>query len=318
MTQPAICLVTGCAGFVGSHLCDALLEAGHRVIGVDDLSLGLEDNLAGCVSSDAFTMIRCDISEPDWFDSMVDQVGAPTHIFHLAAMSGVEMVANEPDRAWKINLDATLRLHEKAQELGAVFVFAGSAAEYGNATPPLDESAANDETEHISIYGRSKYLGSKAIADSGHGCSLRFFNIFGPRQNPASPYTGVISAFMFKALSGSPLTIHGKGNQTRDFLYIADSIKAYMLAAGLVSGSMPLTGVYNVGTGRATSILDIAEAISKLVGDTGITHQPTREGDILHSRADVSAITRAGFKAEISLEDGLEATIAWQREQAKA
>lgn len=307
------CLVTGCAGFVGSHLCEALLEQGHRVIGVDDFSLGLESNLETCSGNDHFILHTTDITQPGWLDAIVGNTEKITHIFHLAALSGIEMVADNPDYAWELNHTTTLSLHRRAQEMKAVFVFAGSAAEYGDALPPVQETDANDGTKHASLYGRSKYLSSKHILESGYGCSLRFFNIYGPRQNPASPYTGVISAFINKSLSGLSLPINGTGDQTRDFIYISDSIRAYLLAAGLLPGSSPLQGIYNVGTGEPVSILNLAHIIQELVADTNVIFQPSREGDILHSWANVNAIANAGFVADVSLKHGLGRTLDWHQ-----
>ncbi|MGE4553054.1 MAG: NAD-dependent epimerase/dehydratase family protein, partial [Desulfovibrionaceae bacterium] len=213
----------------------------------------------------------------------------------------------------------------------ARFVFAGSAAEYGaEERMPVREVYATDETVQLSPYGRAKYLSSRLVSRSDIGVSLRFFNIFGPRQDPSSPYSGVISKFMSQALAGDPLTIFGDGEQTRDFVYVHDVVQSYLYAAGLAPGQGLPCGVFNVGTGKALSIVALARMVLILTDKPNsilmnfcqkpeqeppvCLFYPSREGDIVHSVADIAAITgQSDWRPATVLSVGLARTIAWYR-----
>lgn len=307
------CLVTGCAGFVGSHLTEALLKAGHKVVGVDSMVSGNRVNLSGVVEHPRFHFREDTITNETLLHEIVDRWPALSTVFHLGAIVSVPLSFERPEETKRVNLDATLLLHENVRSLGLEsFVFAGSAAEYGDcAELPIKEECA-DTVEQLSPYGRTKYLASKYIQQSGFGCSLRFFNIYGPRQDPTNPYSGVISHFANLALSNAPMVIHGDGSQSRDFIYMDDVVRAYMLAAGL-EGNRPLHGVFNVASGLSVSIRELAEIIGRTTGSSGdMRFTDARQGDVAQSWADVSRFHAAtGFETEVDLSDGLARTLKW-------
>ncbi|MBG0775034.1 MAG: NAD-dependent epimerase/dehydratase family protein [Desulfovibrionaceae bacterium] len=321
--RPA-CLVTGCAGFVGSHLCAALLGAGYPVVGVDTFFSGFERNMDEFRTHPDFRFHQRSIAEPGLLADLVRRHPGLAHCFHLAAVVSVPWSMAHAAETMAVNRDATLALHGAARAAGfASFVFAGSAAEYGDLQDlPLAEEAADAATQ-LSPYGRAKYQASAHVRDAGFGCSLRFFNIFGPRQDPSSPYSGVISRFIDQALARRPLTVHGDGSQSRDFIYVDDVVRCYFLAAGLVDGpgggpkGAPLTGVFNVGTGRETTVLRLAQAVLAAAAAPGpLEFGPIRPGDIRRSVGDVTRLReRTGFAPRVPLETGIARTVAWLRER---
>ncbi|UZP67393.1 NAD-dependent epimerase/dehydratase family protein [Desulfovibrio mangrovi] len=320
-SRPA-CLVTGCAGFVGSHLTDTLLAMGFSVVGVDIRPASEARNLAEAFKNDQFHYVERDITHHEVLASATAVCPDIQYVFHLAAVVMVAFSMEHPELTMATNYTATKALHEEAMRAGAkAFIFAGSAAEYGDDPRlPLREEYATAETVHNSPYGRSKYLSSTLMQESGFGCSLRFFNIFGPRQDPSSPYSGVVSKFITQAVAGEDMTIFGDGGQTRDFIYVSDVVQSYLIAAGIVpapstGSTAPLGGIFNVGTGNSISIKQLAD---KVVANTGkgssILFGPCRAGDIYHSQADISRFTRqTGFKATVPFEEGLDRTINWMR-----
>lgn len=315
------CLVTGCAGFIGSHLVSALLSRGCAVLGVDSLVTGHRANMAAFADHPGFTFWERDVRAPHLVpDALAARPGLRA-VFHLAAVVSVPFSIDHPRLTMAVNLDATLALHADSRQAGLpAFVFAGSAAEYGDAaTIPVAEEAAGPKTVQQSPYGRAKYLASAAIAASGHGASLRCFNVYGPRQDASSPYSGVISRFMEAGFARRPLTVFGDGRQTRDFVAVDDVVTGYLLAAGLLGPQdRPLAGVYNLGTGRGTSLLELIQALGELTGEEpAVTFLPPRPGDIRHSVADCAKLAAAGFRPSLTLREGLARLAAWWRaEQA--
>lgn len=316
------CVVTGAAGFVGSHLCERLLSLGHTVVGVDNFFSGHPENLKTFTTHPRFFFHERSVTEPGLLTALRAQHGPVFAVFHLAAIVSVPYSLEHPEETFRVNTQATLLLLEEAEALGVrTFVFAGSAAEYGDRDRmPLSEADADEETRWLSPYGEAKYRASMAVASrrgSLCGVSLRCFNIYGPRQDPSSPYSGVISRFVDMAVAQRPLTIFGDGLQTRDFVYVSDVVDAYCLA-GLrddKDDAKKPSGVFNVGSGRATSIVDLARLICRLTHQPeSITFGPERPGDIRHSTANIEAITRAlQWMPRIGLEDGLARTIQWMR-----
>ncbi|ACS80736.1 NAD-dependent epimerase/dehydratase family protein [Maridesulfovibrio salexigens] len=308
------CLVTGCAGFIGSHLTQALLDTGHSVVGVDNFASGYEHNMEGFIGHTGFTFYKRSIVEEGLLEELKQIHPDLDVVFQLAAVVSVPYSVEHPDLTMKVNFEANRVMLDSAKELGfSSFVFAGSAAEYGNENRlPVKEEYAQD-AEQLSPYGVAKYRSSAYIEESGYGCSLRFFNIFGPRQDPTSQYSGVISRFVDFGLAGKNMVIFGDGEQTRDFLYVSDVVTAYLIAAGLDEhGRGPLTGIYNVGTGVGRSVRDLATVVAGLTSAPEvIDFKPERAGDIRHSRADVSRISGKGFRAQVSFEDGLARTVDW-------
>lgn len=300
-------LVTGAAGFIGSHTADLLLAGGHRVTGVDNFRTGRRANLAAALAHPHFSLEECDVAAPGALDAWV-KAAAPDAIIHLAALVSVQESIANPELNYTLNVRATHLVAEAARVHGIRrLVFASSAAVYGDSTElPLREGSA---TRPISPYGSAK-LASEALL-LGHGAAFgitvrchRYFNVFGPRQDPASPYSGVISIFDRCHREGRPVTIYGDGRQTRDFISVHDVARANALAAtepGIASGTA------NICTGRGTSLLEICAVFGR--------HHPTapapvhvaaRPGDIVHSTGSPEEAARAlGFRAAISVADGL-------------
>jgi UDP-glucose 4-epimerase len=333
---PKTVLVTGCAGFVGSHLTEALLAGGHRVIGVDNFFSGKPQNMLGFRDDPRFFFHERSVIEPGLWDELFDRYGRIHCVFHLAAIVSVPYSMSHAEETHAINYLSTEQLLGAAQHAGTErFVFAGSAAEYGaEGRMPVREIYACDETLQLSPYGRAKFLSTRLVSQSGIGVSLRFFNIFGPRQDPSSPYSGVISKFMSQALADAPLTIFGDGEQTRDFVYVHDVVRSYLYAAGMAEGRGLSGGVYNVGTGTAVKIVALARMVLILTNKPNsiLTHftqdaeqgqpaclfYPSREGDIVHSVADIAAIVQGSdWRPQTVLSVGLARTIAWYRSATK-
>lgn len=296
-------LITGGCGFIGSHLCEALLARGNRVRILDDLSTGRLANKPGDAE-----LIRGDIADP----ACVAQALAGTDgCFHLAAVASVE----KGNRDWlgthRSNLTGAITVFDAARRARAgqpiPVVYASSAAVYGdNQQVPLNEDAA---VRPLSAYGADK-LGCELharIATRVHGVptvGLRFFNVFGPRQDPTSPYSGVISIFVDRLRAGRPIMIYGDGRQTRDFVYVDDVVAALLAAMHAAPAGNP---VFNVCTGRAVSVLDVAHTIAGLCGvSAAIDFQPPRAGEVRVSLGDPArAATALGTRATVGLQCGL-------------
>jgi UDP-glucose 4-epimerase len=303
-------LVTGGCGFIGSHLVERLLAAGHEVTVLDDLSSGKAENLA----AGAALMVG-DVADPGTVASaMAGQDGA----FHLAAIASVERSREDWVRTHQVNLGGTVNVLDaarRAREGGGPVpvVYASSAAVYGdNPAVPLAEDA---QPQPLSAYGADKFgceLHAR-IADRIHGLKsvgFRFFNVYGPRQDPASPYSGVISIFADRIGRGEPITIYGDGEQVRDFVYVGDLVQ-YLLAAM----ARPMLGalVFNVCSGQATSVNHLAGLLGELTQRTpAIGYAPAREGDIRRSLGDPRRLmAEFGFACDTSLREGLRNTLKW-------
>ncbi len=305
-------LVTGGLGFIGSHLVSALASAGHSLTIIDDLSTGKREH-----APDGSTVIIDDVSRHGVFDEIIQSVDA---CYHLAAVASVERANKELLRTHEINLGGFVNLldsiarHKKTIPV----VYASSAAVYGdNTNLPLSETST---TAPISAYGADKLACELQglAAYKVHGIptiGLRFFNVYGERQDPSSPYSGVISIFAKCALSSQPLIINGDGHQTRDFIYVGDVVHALTKAMDALVLEAISHGVYNVCTGTPITIKAIAETLCKLShSKSTITHGPERIGDIRHSCGDKNTIGKVlGFTAEISLIDGLSHTLNWMK-----
>lgn len=301
-------LVTGGCGFIGSHLTAALLAAGHRVRVLDDLSTGSLANLAPGAE-----FIEGDVADLTTVRHAMEGVDG---CFHLAAIASVERGTRDWPGAHRVNLGGTIAVLDAARAHGQVpVVYASSAAVYGDpAALPITEDTA---TRPLSAYGADK-LGCELHARVGglvHGVptfGLRFFNVFGPRQDPGSPYSGVISLFCDRLAAGQPVGIYGDGLQTRDFIFVADVVAGLVAAMRAASTDAP---VLNLCTGRATSILDLAGIIGRLCGaDPRPRHLPARAGEIRESIGDPSRAARElGLPAPRPLEAGLAEVVAWIR-----
>jgi UDP-glucose 4-epimerase len=303
----ASCLVSGGAGFIGSHLAEKLCARGHKVRVFDDMSTGSPGNLGNL--SGKVEIVEGSVCEPG---EVLDAMAGAEYVFHEAAVSSVGESIKDPARTAEVNVEGTRNVLEAA--LGCRVrkaVLASSAAVYGNAEPPLKESM---DTAPLSPYGKSKEA-MEALGREYHSrglptVSLRYFNVYGPRQSAGSE-SGVIARFVDSMCRGDPPVIYGDGSQTRDFIYVADVAEANVLAME----SRAADGrVLNVGSGRPTSINGLAETLAKLLGEeVGPLRKGTRDGDLVHSYADTSEAEKTlGFKARWSLEDGLLRTIRWR------
>jgi len=313
-------LVSGGAGFIGSHLCEALLRAGRRVRVLDDFSSGKLANLAAGQHGH-----RLEIMEGDAADAATaaSACAGAERIFHCAARASVPWSFAHPREALRANHGTTLALLDAAEAAGTrVFVFSSSSAIYGERPElPKREDQAPDPR---SPYAEHKLMGEAALrAAAGRGiaaASLRYFNVFGPRQDPSSPYSGVISIFARHALAGTRPTLYGDGGQTRDFVYVADVVRANLLAAERA----PLPGgdpapVINVGRGASLTILELWRQVCAAAGRSPAPEPefaPARPGDVRDSRADCArAAALLGWSAEVPLAEGLRATLADAQEE---
>jgi UDP-glucose 4-epimerase len=314
-------LVTGGAGFIGSHLVEALLSAGDDVRVLDDFSTGKPENIRGAEALAAahggrFQLIAGDVRDEDKVREAVDGCAA---VCHLAAVASVTQSLADPVGTGSVTHGGTVNVVRWAVEADVQrVVLASSCAVYGDAARlPVAETAV---PQPLSPYAEAKLASEQtcaAAADAGQivATCLRFFNVFGPRQDPGSEYSGVISRFMAAAAAAETVTIYGDGEQTRDFVYVGDVVQAMLRA--LVK---PLSGVavVNAGSGSATSVLDVLGRLGELSGcPLERRHEPVRAGDIRHSRADVGrAKWVLGWEAEHSFVDGMAETWAWYREHA--
>jgi len=305
----ARCLVTGGAGFIGSHLVEALLAAGHQVRVLDDLSTGDAGNLAAVRG-------RIEFVEGDVRDSAA--VGAAVRgtefVFHQAALPSVPRSVADPVTTHEVCATGTLRVLLAARDAGARrVVYAASSSAYGN-LPGLPRRAT-DPTLPRSPYAVAKLAGEHycvAFSDV-YGLEtvrLRYFNVYGPRQSPDSPYAAVIPKFLRAMRAGQRPTVHGDGEQSRDFTYIDDVVRANMLAAEAsgVSGK-----VYNLACGRRTSLLELVARMNALLGtDIKPVHEAPRPGDVRHSQADISAAEAdLGYSPRVGIDEGLRRCLEW-------
>jgi UDP-glucose 4-epimerase len=306
-------VVTGGAGFIGSHTVDRLLGAGHRVVVLDDFRTGKRANLAHHAGSDRLDVVACDVSHGLFaaLAPITARHGPVERIVHLAAQVSVVHSVQNPLVDMQVNYGGTLHVLEYARATGVKkVVFASSAAVYGEvATMPVGEDTP---TRPVSPYGIDKLASEHALdyyaaVHGVPGTALRFFNVYGPRQDPSSPYSGVISIFAERARAGRTLTLFGDGGQTRDFVYVGDVVRAIVAALGDGADRV----VANVGTGGEITVLELARSIVELCGGRStIEHAPSRAGEILKSRARVDRLRDAlGVVAETSLLDGLRETL---------
>jgi UDP-N-acetylglucosamine/UDP-N-acetyl-alpha-D-glucosaminouronate 4-epimerase len=304
-------LVTGGGGFIGSTLVRALLEQRVRVRAVDDFSTGSRSNLDG-VSSQV-ELIEGDLSDP----AVCQQaVGGMDYVLHQAAIPSVARSVEDPVSSNRANVTATLNLLVAARDVGAKrFVFASSSSVYGE-TEVLPKVETMPENP-ISPYALSKLAGEKycVIFHRIYGLPtvcLRYFNIFGPRQNPDSPYSAVISRFATAALNGKRPAVHGDGEQSRDFTFVDNVVQANLLACTAVKAA---GGVFNIGTGERHSLNQLLRLLSVMVGrELDPEHTAPRAGDVRHSLADIERARRVlGYEPRVRFEEGLRRTVEWYR-----
>lgn len=306
-------LVTGGCGFIGSHLVEALVAAGHAVRVLDDLSTGLAKQIPANVE-----LLVGDVADPA---TARRALAGMEGCFHLAAIASVARGEREWAATHRVNVGGTVALLDAiAAGPRMPFVYASSAAVYGDAaTPPIAEDAS---CRPISAYGADKLasemhaaVGARVHAIPSMG--LRFFNVFGPRQAPGSPYSGVISIFCDRLLRGEQVTINGDGQQTRDFVHVGDVVRALQAAMASCAGmtGAPRAEVLNVCTGHATTVAALAAVISDLCGTPPqLARGPERAGDIRHSTGNPARLRATlALPPPLDLRAGLADVLAWMR-----
>lgn len=304
-------LVTGGAGFIGSHLCEALVARGCAVRVLDDFSSGHRENLRAV--RDEIETIEGDVRDVAAVESAARGVDG---VFHLAALVSVPDSVNRPRDSHAINAGGTLNVLLAARAAGARrVVYASTAAAYGSDPElpkredmlPMPESpyAADKVAGELYLRVFAKLYGMGTVA-------LRFFNVYGPRQDPRSPYSGVISRFVHALRTGARPVVFGDGAQTRDFVYVADVARACV--AAMFNPAVGRGAVLNVATGRSVSLLELLRELGELTGRAiEPEFAPERPGDIRHSAADVRrAADTLGFRAEVSLRDGLRRLLIYE------
>jgi nucleoside-diphosphate-sugar epimerase len=314
----ALYLITGIAGFIGSSLARAVLAQGDQVRGVDNFSTGKRENLADIAG-------QIDFREIDLLnlDALHEACRGVDYIFHEAAIPSVPKSVLDPLGSNRANVDGTVHLLVAARDAKVKrVVYAASSSAYGD-TPTLPKHEGMVPNP-ISPYAVAKLAGEYYMT-SFYRCygletvSLRYFNIFGPRQDPTSPYSGVLAKFIAQMLNGEPPTILGDGTQSRDFTYIENAVEANLLAvkapASQVAGQ-----VFNVATGKRADLNQAFQLLKKIIGFPGeVKYGPSRSGDVKHSLADLSrAEKHLGYTPKVDFEEGLRRTVEWYRGQLKA
>ncbi len=306
-------LVTGGAGFIGSHIVHALLARGDSVRVLDDLSSGRAENLDLPANRGRIELIHGDLRDRD---ALARALTGTRGVFHQAAMVSVPQSVREPERCYDANVTGTLRLLEVARAKGVNrVVFAASSAAYGD-TPSLPKIETFAPSP-LSPYASSKVAGEHLLAAWGkcfgmHTVALRYFNVFGPRQLDDSPYTGVFALFARALFEGRAPTIYGDGEQTRDFTYVDCVVRANLLA---MDADVETGQVFNVGTGKAISINQLFAAMAKWCGsDLRPKYGSAREGDVRHSLASIAkAQEELNYSPPVEWEQGLSLTMSWYR-----
>ena len=316
-------LVTGGAGFIGSHLVDALLAQGYEVVVLDDFSQGKEENIAHNLSNPSFRLVRGDVTDPPLVEKLVRECDV---IYHLAAVVGVYYVLQDPLRTVRVNVLGTELVLEFAHRYRKRVLVASSSEVYGKRRKALlresDDGTFGPPEATRWCYALSKSL-DEHMALAYHRLGLevsvvRYFNSYGPRLDPRG-YGSVIARFITQALEGKPITVYGDGSQTRSFTYVSDTVRGTILAATLPQA----TGkIFNIGNGREISILELARLIKEKVGSPSpIVFVPYDEAygpdfeEARRRRPDTSRAEKVlGFRAEVPLEEGLERTIRWFKE----
>ena len=312
----SLSLVTGGAGFVGSHLVEALLARGDRVRVLENLATGRKENLASVWD-------RIEFADGDVTDAATVEkaVAGADFVFHQAALASVPRSVDAPLETHSACVTGTLLLLDAARRAGVKrFIYAASSSAYGNQPTPVKKES--DLPSPLSPYAAAKLAAEHYCHAFYHSYGLetvclRYFNVFGPRQDPSGPYAAVIPLFIQSLLAGKSPTIYGDGGQTRDFTYVGNVVQANLLASTAPTAKIASSPsrVFNIGSGRAISLLDLLADLNMICG-TSITptFQPPRAGDVRDSLADISLATQIlGYQSSVSLREGLEKTVAAMR-----
>lgn len=308
-------IVTGGAGFIGSHLVQELLKHGHQVIILDNLSTGRLSNIEFLLDDKNVAFVRGSLNNLPLLRRLFS---GTDFVFHQAAVPSVPRSIKDPRTSHRANATGTLNVLLAARDNGVKkVVFASSSSVYGDTPtlPKVEDMAPNPQSPYaVTKLAAENYC---RVFEQVYGLKtvcLRYFNVYGPRQDPGSPYAAVIPLFINSALDEKSPVIFGDGEQTRDFTFVKDVVTANILAA-----ESPATGIFNVGSGSRVTINHLAELINKIVGDSKIkvVHREVRPGDILHSLADISRAETFGYRPRYTLEEGLREVVEYLRLSGK-
>jgi len=299
-------IITGGAGFIGSNIAEEL-AAHNEVIIIDDLSSGRIQNIEHLTNRSNVNFVHGSITD---LSLLQKAFARADYIFHQAALASVPLSIDNPLRTNEVNIIGTLNVLVTARDCHVKkVVFASSCAIYGD-TPTLP--AREEMPLHpLSPYAVTKAAGEQYCSVFRHvyglpTVCLRYFNVYGPRQDPKSEYAAVVPKFITAALAGRPLTIFGDGKQTRDFVFVKDVVSANILAA-----HTDITGAFNIGSGRKTSVIELANVVLKLTGRHVVPlYQPPKAGEIRHSFADISRASDSGYSPQHNLEEGIKKTVS--------
>ena len=310
MPLSGIALVTGGAGFIGSHLAAALRDAGMRVRVIDDLSTGYLDNLSEI--GDGIDFVNAGISDTKALNRALENVEL---VFHEAAIPSVPRSINSPQETHEASVNGTFALLLAARDRRVRrLVYAASSSAYGD--QPESPKKEDMRPDPLSPYAAAKLVGEYycQVFSRSYGLetvSLRYFNVFGPRQDPSSEYSGVISRFIRALETGERPTIYGDGEQSRDFTYVSNVVDANLLAC---ESSAAVGRVINIANGKSVTINQLLNTLKELTGNTDVAaeYRPARLGDVRHSLADLGLATSVlGYTPAVGLEDGLRRTLEW-------
>ena len=304
--------VTGGAGFIGSHITRALIKRGYEVVAYDNLITGKKENIQEFEENANFHFVKGDILE---YDRLLKEMSGANYVLHQAALSSVVQSFRDPVKTNRVNVDGTINVLLAAKEVDIEkVVIASSSSIYGDTSElPIHEKAPYNPLSPYAVTKVTKELYAKVfnkLYDISTIC-LRYFNVYGPKQDSKNEYAAVIPKFIIAAIRGKPLTIHGDGRQTRDFVFVEDVVNANLLAM-----ESSAEGNFNIAYGRNVSIVEIAEKILKITSSSSeVVHTNPRLGDIRNSLADISKARKVlGYKPKYNLDKGLIKTVEWFRE----
>ena len=299
-------IVTGGAGFIGSHLAEELVKKGYHVLILDDLSTGKKENIEPLLKGDSVELIEGSVTNLPLLQGLFRGID---YVFHLAAISSVPLSIENPQASHEVNATGTLNVLLAARDnnVGKV-IYASSAAIYGDTS--VKRVAEDMPPNPQSPYAAAKLTGEHYCQAFRHVYGLpticpRYFNVYGPRHDPNSQYAAVIPTFIQTVAGGKPPVIFGDGEQTRDFVFVQDIVRATIMAA-----ESKVTGTFNIASGKATSVNELASLIIRLMGGSlQPVYRKPRQGDIERSLADISHAATFGYQPQYRLEDGLKCTI---------